>query len=205
MFQGAIVFNQNLGSWELLSIEDMGNMFVNTKLSTVNYDEILIGWVGWDDSIQRDVRLDAFGFGNNSRPIHFCSLDAELSRRRLIDVYGWSINDDGRNCAGYPFSARLATQPTDTLSINATQVPQDLWHKQSVYPNPTDGYLVINTTAMDTEPAKVLLYTMNGQLMPAEITNATDQLHVSFEGPKGIYLLHVLSGSELKVYKIVKE
>lgn len=205
MFQAAIVFDQNLGSWELLSIEDMGNMFVNTKLSTVNYDEILMGWVGWDDSIQRNVRLDAFGFGNNSRPIHFCHVGAQISRRRLIDVYGWSINDDGRNCVGYPFSARLATQPTDTLSINATQVSQDLWHKQSVYPNPTDGYLAINTTAMDTEPAKVLLYTMNGQLMPAEITNDTDQLHVSFEGPKGIYLLHVLSGSELKVYKIVKE
>ena len=94
---------------------------------------------------------------------------------------------------------------TETLQGDTTQVPKAPWHTQIVYPNPTDGNLAINTTAIDAASAKVFLYTMNGQLMPIAITNDMDELHVSFEGPKGIYLLHVLSDSQLKVYKIVKE
>ncbi|MFV0346389.1 MAG: BspA family leucine-rich repeat surface protein [Bacteroidales bacterium] len=44
MFANAAIFNQDLGDWDISSLTNAEDMFVGVKLSTVNYDSLLIGW-----------------------------------------------------------------------------------------------------------------------------------------------------------------
>ncbi len=59
-------------------------MFHNATLSTVNYDDLLIGWEM--QAVQNSVSFD----GGNSQYSFGASADA---RQRLIDDHSWLIKD----------------------------------------------------------------------------------------------------------------
>jgi len=67
MFTDASAFNQNLGTWDVTSLIDATNMFLNIALSTANYDALLIGWDA--QVLQPGV---AFSGGNST----FCNAEA---------------------------------------------------------------------------------------------------------------------------------
>lgn len=87
MFADTVAFDQNLMNWDVSSLTDATGMFENTKLSTVNYDALLIGWNNQD--LESDVIFDA---GNSTY-----SSNGKTARQSLIDVFGWVIFDGGEN------------------------------------------------------------------------------------------------------------
>tara|TARA_B110000211_G_scaffold109653_1_gene127253 strand:- start:31 stop:1194 length:1164 start_codon:yes stop_codon:yes gene_type:complete len=113
-FNSASSFNQNLSEWNIGNVNTMGGCFKDSGLSTVNYDNILIGWS--EQELQSDVQ---FGAQN----INYCNgADAKQS---IIDTYGWIITDGGLDCS----SLGIDDQNLSNISI---------------YPNPTDNTLFIS-------------------------------------------------------------
>jgi hypothetical protein len=95
MFYQATSFNQPL-NWDVSSVTDMGNMFFNVNLSTVNYDFTLIAWenylsfhfpsgVGYTPNISVSFNTTQY---TGSGP-------ANAARTSLINNFGWTITDGG--------------------------------------------------------------------------------------------------------------
>jgi surface protein len=87
MFYDAENFNQDISLWDVSNVEDMEVMFQNIKLSTENYDALLINWSGL--SLKQNVK---FGGGKSKY-----STAAQNARQILEEYYGWDITDDGLN------------------------------------------------------------------------------------------------------------
>tara|TARA_R110002051_G_scaffold137916_4_gene210583 strand:- start:7391 stop:10438 length:3048 start_codon:yes stop_codon:yes gene_type:complete len=89
MFGFESPFNQNIGLWNISNVENMTHMFDNSVgLSVENYNKILIGWSNLPD-VKQNVTFDAEAY-------QYC--DAEVAREKLVNDYGWIINDNGKNC-----------------------------------------------------------------------------------------------------------
>ncbi len=87
MFEGASLFNQNLSSWNISQVTDMSSMLGGTKLSTAHYDALLQAWSQLPP--QPNLVFDA-GLAQYS-----ANSAAETARARLINEYGWTIDDGG--------------------------------------------------------------------------------------------------------------
>jgi len=113
MFHEASAFNQDLSSWDVSHVTNMNYTFSDSGLSTVNYDNILIGWS--QQALQSYVLFRSLG-------INYCNgVDA---RQKLIDDYSWNIIDGGLDCS----TAGIEDENLLTISI---------------YPNPAKGKLFI--------------------------------------------------------------
>ena len=90
-FNNALLFNQNLATWNIAKVGlnggNMINLFVGSKLSEINYTNILIGWANRIPNIQTSITLGA----NN---INYYS-EANTSKTLLENpiTYNWTIND----------------------------------------------------------------------------------------------------------------
>ncbi|WP_299266467.1 BspA family leucine-rich repeat surface protein [uncultured Psychrosphaera sp.] len=84
MLRDTVAFNQNLGEWNVSSVTLMNSMLSGSGLSTNNYDALLNGWSL--QTLQLNVRLDV---GSNF------SATGEAARESIINIYGWTIYDDG--------------------------------------------------------------------------------------------------------------
>jgi hypothetical protein len=90
MFRDAIAFDQDIGGWDVSDITDASLMFDGVKLSTPNYDALLIGWDV--QALQSGVQFD----GGNS---NYCA--GAAARQDMIDTYSWDITDGGMVCTLY--------------------------------------------------------------------------------------------------------
>ncbi|MCD6596063.1 MAG: BspA family leucine-rich repeat surface protein, partial [Bacteroidales bacterium] len=89
MFNLATSFNGDLSNWDVSKVIDMSDMFWGVTLSTNNYDALLKGWS--DLTLQNGVSFD----GGNS---NYCN--SETERQNIINNFGWTINDGGKDCTG---------------------------------------------------------------------------------------------------------
>src|SRR5690606_31301465 len=87
MFQSAPNFNQSIGNWDITQVERMDGMLIEAGLSVSNYDATLTGWAA-QSGLQRNVLLDA-------HELYFCA--GENARQKLVDDFGWAINDAGKS------------------------------------------------------------------------------------------------------------
>lgn len=85
MFLDARAFDQNLSPWNISNVSDMVDMFDGVTLSTPNYDALLIGWSGLP--LNNDVEFD----GGSS----LYSPSAQFARNILTDTYNWTVIDGG--------------------------------------------------------------------------------------------------------------
>ena len=108
MFQGANLFNENLGNWDLSSATDLANMLNGTNLSTANYDATLIGWAE-NPNTPDNLNLGASG-------LTYCL--GESARNTLDIDKNWGINDGGSACATTDFF--ITTWRTTTANQSIT-------------------------------------------------------------------------------------
>ena len=88
MFLDAISFNQDLGNWDISNVNFFGEMFKGAKLSTENYDNLLIGWSNLPEVSGYNTKFHA---GESQ----YCL--GEDARIKLV-LKGWQIQDGGYNC-----------------------------------------------------------------------------------------------------------
>ncbi|WP_281556620.1 BspA family leucine-rich repeat surface protein [Thalassomonas sp. RHCl1] len=85
MFNNASSFDQDISAWNISAVKEMSNMFANAKLSTVNYDALLMGWS--QQALQANVEFSA---GNSTY-----SSFSQSFRDILTESLGWLIQDGG--------------------------------------------------------------------------------------------------------------
>ena len=86
MFAQTGAFDQSLANWDVTNVTAMIDMFAGVELSTMNYENTLIGWAA--QSVQNGVIFDGgmskYNYGQ-----------AYHARQQLIEDYGWTITDGG--------------------------------------------------------------------------------------------------------------
>ena len=89
-FQGATLFNENLGDWDISNMNSANNMLSGTAFSTSNYDKTVIGWatIQGGETIPQNINLGANG-------INYCVSGTE---RDLLASNGWNFTDAGQQC-----------------------------------------------------------------------------------------------------------
>ena len=86
-FNGAGLFNSNLGDWDVSRVTNFTNTFSGVSLSTANYEGLLIGWAAQD---LQDVKTLDVGTAQ------YCSLAAATAKASIIFDDGWMVTDGGR-------------------------------------------------------------------------------------------------------------
>ncbi len=87
MFFNAHSFNSDISNWDVSSVTSMYDMLTNTPLSTNNYDKLLDNWSKLP-TLQNNVHFDSSS--------KYCDA-GEIGQSILIDTYGWSITDEGKD------------------------------------------------------------------------------------------------------------
>ncbi|AUP78545.1 BspA family leucine-rich repeat surface protein [Flavivirga eckloniae] len=87
MFYGAANFNQDLSKWDVSKVVYMEYMLTKTNLSAQHYDTLLEAWSKL--TLRNGVKFSA---ANST----YCN--GEAARQKLINDFGWTITDGGKNC-----------------------------------------------------------------------------------------------------------
>jgi surface protein len=131
MFEGATKFNQNLSAWNTSKVTNMKRMFFGDTLSTINYDNLLVGW-------STKVQVSGVNFSGGNSKYSTCG-GGTAGRTILNTTYNWNITDGGENasyvCSGNsaPIISRLnftssidpAAGQNRTVQINFTATDAD--------------------------------------------------------------------------------
>ena len=166
MFSGTSSFNQNIGSWDVSKVSKVTNMsymFRGAKLSTGNYDSLLIGWstiTSLEDSLKQGIAFDA---GNSK----YCN--GVLARASLVSNYGWTITDGGLDCL------------TSVEELESSKV--------NLYPNPTNN--IINIEGLNkNENNPIQVFDVQGKLVITKTISEKGKIDLS-ELNKGVYVIKI--------------
>ena len=91
----------------------------------------------------------------------------------------------------------------DASSFLTIEDLEEEFLKGQVYPNPSTGTVTIELGQLKN--VSIRLFTMTGALVYHK-ENITDSIHqLTFDGPKGVYLLELSLGKNKQTYKLVKK
>ncbi|WP_181256198.1 BspA family leucine-rich repeat surface protein [Aurantibacter aestuarii] len=131
MLYDANSFEQSLANWDLTSIANMQYLLENIGVSIANYDATLIGWATDTSGVAGDgvddIPANITFHGGNSK---YCSAEAENARQLLINTYGWTITDSGRDYSCYDIDNGFittwqTTSDNETITIPTTGTGYD--------------------------------------------------------------------------------
>jgi surface protein len=113
MFENAIAFNQDIGSWLLKSVIAPGleYMFDDTAISIVNYDAILNGWANKITQLPNNLTLGANGLKYSSNAIS--------AHNQLTSIKGWKIKGDMLFLSS-PTNVYAVLNPSDDTSLQGS-------------------------------------------------------------------------------------
>ena len=90
-------FDQDISSWDILKVSDLFNFLRNQKLSTENYDKLLIGWEATLQAAYPNGSgypyLGAGVTANFVNSLYTCNSAASAARASLEINYNWTIID----------------------------------------------------------------------------------------------------------------
>jgi len=130
MLRGATSFDQNLSNWNIGNVQNANQFLLGARLSTTNYDALLIGWQG------QPHQIDVVFSGGNST---YCQ--GENARTALI-ADGWNISDGGLAPSCNVPDCTQISNPAD----GATNVSVSTSLTWSAVSDATGYYLTIGTT-----------------------------------------------------------
>jgi len=124
MFNSASAFNQPIGFWNVSKVIIMQDMFTGAKLSTANYDELLIGWSTISPN-ETPLKPNVVFSGGNSK---YCN--GASARSFIISTYSWTITDADLDCTGLITEVVIGTQTWTNKNLDVatysdgTVIPQ---------------------------------------------------------------------------------
>ena len=80
-------FDQDISGWDITNVTNLSIFLLQSALSTVNYDALLVGW----EAQAPQLNVNAH-FGNSQ---YTSGSSAETARTSLINTYNWTITDGG--------------------------------------------------------------------------------------------------------------
>ena len=166
MFYHNKSFNQDLGDWDLSSInsnfiQPLSGMLDSTNMSVANYDSTLIKW-----SRQSSIYGGTFGVAG----LTYCLSD---SARNTMANNFWTFVGDTLNC----------------LSVGAEEIFIEQQETFKIYPNPTLQDFIIERHGTSSEV--LVIYDMQGRLVHQEQVQ-TRKIQVRIRGlQSGIYLVRL--------------
>jgi hypothetical protein len=89
MFSGAILFDQNIGNWNISGVTSFNNFMLDKTpltFTSTNLDEIYNGW-----STKNPITGVSINFGSANYTIS----GGQAGRDILTGTYGWTITDGG--------------------------------------------------------------------------------------------------------------
>ncbi len=104
MFRSASAFDQDIGDWDVAALTNAADMFRDVKLSTPNYDALLIGWDA--QALQNGVTFNG-GFST------YCS--GKDARANMTSTDSWNIEDGGEECALTALTVNIVGSGSVTL------------------------------------------------------------------------------------------
>ncbi len=162
MFDDAIALNQSLADWDVSGVTDMRDMLDNTALIRENYDTTLIAWS--EQNLTPGITLGA-------EDLPYC--DAQEERQSMIDNFGWTFDQDVRDCP-IP-DCTLLTSPLN----GDTEVPvnTNITWEHALY---AEGYrLTVGTTAGGNDIVDNITITNETSYEFASDFNTGDTIYVT--------------------------
>lgn len=111
-FRGATSFNRDISGWDVSNLATASMAFDNAGLSTVNYDNLLIGWEA--QTVQNGVTIGALN-------LNFCN--GATARTDLNVDHAWNFAGDSLDCTNAnnaPTDVQIDGADVDTVSENQT-------------------------------------------------------------------------------------
>ena len=153
-------FDQNIGRWDVSKVLYMNNMFSEGRLSQENYDNTLIGWSA--QQLQSDVIFN----GGNSQ---FC--EAEEARQKIINEFGWQINDGGKAADCVEEQEELAITNFILIDANLEMPILNLYDGIQISVSNLPSNLNMNIDAETTDDVESVRLVLNGPLTRSTTEN----------------------------------
>ena len=100
--------------------------------------------------------------------------------------------------------ARLINSDVEGVGVKEKELVADEI-TSIIYPNPTNGQFTIPMPSNSDEPVEVMLVNLQGKVFVPVYSQESDRVNVEFEGPAGIYSVHVITKDHVRSNKIIKQ